>query len=127
MDEMGFGLSLTVVGMGTVFGLLILLMGVLLLLGRLDRHAGEIEAEAVPASAVQPVEAAPDAEDRSADAGGMSADLLAAIALAVTTHAQACRREAAPVMRRHQPGSQLDASRWVATGRGAQTQPWRRR
>ena len=38
MENMGFGLQITLWGMGTVFLLLALLSGVLMILGRLDKQ-----------------------------------------------------------------------------------------
>ncbi len=46
MSDLAFGLTLTGVGMGLVFGLLALLWGALALLGRLDRWLPEEEREA---------------------------------------------------------------------------------
>ena len=55
------------------------------------------------------------------------ADQLAAITVAVLSHRDTQRHQAAPEQRAHQPGSQLYASRWVSVGRAQQTQPWRRK
>lgn len=127
MDNLGFGLSITVSGMGSVFALLLLLTGLLVLIGKLDRRSGELEA---PAAAVpQPVGGTTPgggAAEATAPAG-MDPALVAAIGLAVATHARELRRQAGPAMRAHPPGSLDHASRWIATGRGAQTAPWRRR
>jgi Na+-transporting methylmalonyl-CoA/oxaloacetate decarboxylase gamma subunit len=110
MDNLGWGLQMTVLGMGLVFGLLAALWGVLTLVLRLDRP--------VPAPASRAD--APSASD-------MDPELLAAIAVAVLTHKMIRRRQAAPAMRSYWPGSLLYASRWVATGRGRQNRSWRRR
>jgi hypothetical protein len=44
----------------------------------------------------------------------------------VATHAALQRKEAAPEMRAHWPGSLLHASRWVASGRLRQNRTFRR-
>ena len=111
MDNLGWGLQITALGMGLVFGLLALLWGLLTLVQRWDR----------PAVAAPRVEAAPAAE------AGMDAALVAAIVTAALAHRAHRRREAAPAMRSHWPGSQLYASRWVAAGRTRQNQSWQRR
>lgn len=122
MHNLPWGLYMTVVGMGTVFVLLIVLMLLLMAIGRLDRPQNA--RTSVPATEPAPPTAAAPAV--AIDRNGLTADELAAIAIAVITHAQVRRQQAAPVMRTHQPGSLLHASRWVAIGRGNQTQPWRR-
>jgi len=110
MDNLGWGLQMTVLGMGLVFGLLAALWGVLTLVLRLDRPppAPAGRADPPPASALDP-------------------ELVAAIAVAVLTHKMIRRRQAAPAMRSYWPGSLLYASRWVATGRGRQNRSWQRR
>ena len=117
MDNIPWGLYVTAAGMGTVFGLLLVLMVVLLAIGRLDRRPS-VPAESGPVAAPA-AQAEPDQTD------GLSPELVAAITVAVITHAQVRRRQAAPAMRRVAPGSQLFASRWVAIGRAYQNQPWR--
>jgi len=107
------GLEITVWGMGLVFLLLALLWGFLTLLLRLDN---------------------PEASDKTSAGGAwgmagraapsMPAELTAAIALAVMTHRDILRKQAAPTMRSHWPGSILFANRWVAAGRHLQTQSW---
>ena len=121
MGEIGFGLYLAAVGMGTVFGVLLVLMLVLKLIGRLDRPASvRTRAASEPDAGTEP---GPDAE--APDVDGLSPELIAAITVAVVTHARVRRSQAAPAMRRVAPGSQLFASRWVAVGRGSQNQPWK--
>ena len=123
--DLQFGLQLTVVGMGTVFLLLAVLMGVLTMIGRLDRPAG---GEAAPPPLPEPAPASPPAHAKSPVlqvlSGGqdLDADTLAAIAVAVITHRDVRRQQAAPVMRTHQPGSLQHASRWVTLGRALQNQ-----
>ena len=51
----------------------------------------------------------------------------AAITVAVVTHAEHRRRQAAPETRAFAPGSQLFASRWVAVGRSRTHTPSPRR
>lgn len=116
MSDLVFGLSISGMGMGLVFGLLALLWGVLSLIGRVDgRLVAREEAQATrtrPAPAVA-AGAAPEVE--------LEPELLAAIALAVGDYATLLRRQAAPAHRTTQPGSQLYASRWLAAGRTRQT------
>ena len=118
MDEIGFGLYLAAVGMGTVFGVLLVLMLVLKLIGRLDRPASSRRAAPEPDAGTEPAADQPDVD-------GLTPELIAAITVAVVTHARVRRSQAAPAMRRVAPGSQLFASRWVAVGRGYQNQPWK--
>ncbi len=121
MSDLGFGLSITAVDMGLVFGLLALLWGALALLGRLDRWLPQEEAEAEPAPAPE------GAAVRVAGAQDLDEDVLAAIALAVGQHAALLRMEAAPEQRTTRPGSQIYASRWLAAGRTRQTRVYNRR
>ena len=119
MENLDFGLWMTAMGMGTVFLLLIALMLVLQLMGRLDRQ---------PAAATPEPDAADvaDEPELAFDPDGLTEDQIAAITIAVVTHARVRRAQAAPVMRAHEPGSHLFASRWVGIGRGFQHQPWSR-
>jgi Na+-transporting methylmalonyl-CoA/oxaloacetate decarboxylase gamma subunit len=113
MDNLGWGLQMTVVGMGLVFGLLAALWGLLTLVLRFDKPPAPSPAEAGAAPVSAPA--------------GMDPDLVAAIAVAVLTHKKVRRRQAAPAMRSYWPGTLLYASRWVATGRGRQNRTWQRR
>ena len=115
MENLGWGLQMTVVGMGLVFALLAALWGLLNLVLRFDAPP------AVPAPSVREIKPAA----AEAPAGGLDADLVAAITVAVLTHKAVRRREAAPAMRSYWPGSLLYASRWVATGRARQNRSWR--
>ncbi|ROR55763.1 oxaloacetate decarboxylase gamma subunit [Luteococcus japonicus] len=131
MSDLAWGLEMTVVGMGVVFALLLLLMGVLILTARLDSPdkpaADEPEPpQATPAPlATTPVPATePAVEILTA---GLTVQQTTAVALAVITHAEVRRQQAAPAMRTHAPGSQIHTSRWVSVGRGAQNQSWNRR
>ena len=123
MDDLGFGLGVTVAGLGIVFGLLAALWLLLSVALRADRRASR---------STERTEAAPTAEAAASAPLAAStpvADprLVAAISLAVLRHAETLRRQAAPTMRSHSPGSLLFASHWVAAGRTRQGQPWRRR
>lgn len=106
MENLGWGLQITALGMGLVFGLLALLWGLLNLVLRLDRE--------------------PEAQPAAAPAPGMDPDLVAAITVAVLSHREMRRQEAAPAMRSYWPGSLLHSSRWVASGRARQNHAWRR-
>jgi Na+-transporting methylmalonyl-CoA/oxaloacetate decarboxylase gamma subunit len=114
MNDLGFGLSVTVAGLAIVFGLLTVLWLLLSLALRLDRG---------PSAATAPPERRPD----RAASSPLDPRLVAAISIAVLRHAEERRRQAAPAMRSHTPGSLLFASHWVGAGRVRQGQPWRRK
>jgi sodium pump decarboxylase gamma subunit len=130
MENLGWGLQMTVLGMGLVFALLALLWGLLTLVLKFDpapaeplspqaaareaQHFAEVTAGAAGARAAAPT------------VDGMDADLVAAITAAVLAHKAVRRGEAAPVMRSYWPGSLLYASRWVASGRMRQNRSWHR-
>jgi len=129
---------MTLVGMGVVFALLAVLMAVLVLIGRLDdparqsAPAPEPSPQPVPEQTVEPAPQpsasdAPPASSVEILTDGLSVDQAAAVALAVVTHAEVRRQQAAPAMRAHAPGSQIHTSRWVAVGRGNQNTSWKRR
>lgn len=123
MENLGFGLNVTLIGMGLVFALLGLLWGLLALMGKLDTMPpAEEEAaeEAVPLPPPIPAGVA-----RAASLG-LEPDAIAAITIAVLAHTEARRRQAAPSMRSTWPGSQMYASRWLAAGRTRQTRSWQR-
>lgn len=105
MSNLSWGLQITALGMGLVFGLLALLWLLLTLVLKLDGPEAPAAAGAVQA-AVPPDGA-----------------LVAAIAIALRAHRGGL---VAPTVRRHSPGSLLYASRWVATGRVRQNHSWRR-
>jgi Na+-transporting methylmalonyl-CoA/oxaloacetate decarboxylase gamma subunit len=122
MDNLGFGLQVTVLGLGIVFGLLALLWLLLTIAVRLDGRGASAESGS-PAEGPSPRVAI-----RPIDGGAeVSPQLVAAIAVAIRRHADQRRRQAAPVMRSYWPGSLLFASRWVAAGRTRQSQSWHRR
>jgi Na+-transporting methylmalonyl-CoA/oxaloacetate decarboxylase gamma subunit len=112
MEHLGTGLRLTVYGMGIVFALLGALAALLALLLRFDRPAAPPSA-ALGEAAPKPAPAGPDEP---------SPELLAAIMIAVRAHIRVRRKQAAPAMRSHQPGSL--PSRWVASGRTRQNRSW---
>lgn len=127
MENLGWGLQMTVLGMGLVFALLALLWVLLTVVLKLDKE------DVIPMSAL-------DAQDEAehiaalADGGvgaqipeahtvhGMPADLVAAIMIATIKHKTTLRGEAAPLMRTTWPGTQ--PSRWSAAGRVRQTTNW---
>lgn len=113
-ERLSTGLSMTMVGMGLVFLLLGLLWALLTLLLRLDRE---------PPSKAADQDAARD-RLRVLRPTTVEPELLAAITVAVVTHQAVLRKQAAPAMRSHWPGSILFASRWVGAGRHQQTQNW---
>jgi glutaconyl-CoA/methylmalonyl-CoA decarboxylase subunit delta len=128
MDQLLWGLQITALGMGLVFALLALLWGLLTLVLRLDRPPA-------PAPAAEPAappgaaggDAATPAVLAPSSASGPEGELLAAIVMAALAHRAVRRREAAPAMRSHWPGSLLYASRWLGAGRARQNQSWQRR
>ena len=105
-------------------------MVVLRLTARLDRTDRDAEADqpgGEPTAAPMTVQTGPDGSTRIlVDDTGLDVDTVAAIAVAVMTHAEHRRRLAGPEVRAHAPGSQLFASRWVSVGRTQQTQPFRK-
>jgi glutaconyl-CoA/methylmalonyl-CoA decarboxylase subunit delta len=115
VENLGWGLQMTVVGMGLVFALLAALWGLLNLVLRFDAPP------AAPAASGHEVGKAP----AEAPTHGMDPDLVAAITVAVLTHKAVRRHQAAPALRSFWPGSLLYASRWVATGRARQNRSWR--
>ena len=132
MENIGWGLQMTVLGMGLVFALLALLWLLLTLILKLDKdpvvevsaQESMIEAERVAALADRAVGAQ---TPERATVNGMPADLVAAILVATHKHRKTMRREAAPLVRTVWPGSQIFASRWLATGRARQNNNWQPR
>jgi len=108
------GLNITFLGMGLVFLLLVILWGLLTLMLRLDREPPSESA----------VAGGPAGRAHGPRRVNVAPDLLAAMTVAVVTHQAVLRKQAAPSMRSHWPGSILFASRWVAAGRHQQTQNW---
>jgi len=132
MANLGWGLQISVLGMGLVFGLLALLWGLLHLVLRFDRAPAEAASGGTPMAKAERIAAvADDAIGAQVPVmptvNGMDADLVAAIVVATLAHEAVGRREATPVMRSYWPGSLLYASRWVASGRMRQNGTWQRR
>ena len=136
MADLGWGLQMMLLGMGSVFLMLIALMVVLMLLGKTDREPSGPAVEAAPAEEALPagqaaeaagVAADPNAWMTIADASGLTPEQIAAISVAVAVHAEVRRKQAAPVHRVHAPGSRLWASRWVSMGRSSQMHNTQRR
>jgi glutaconyl-CoA/methylmalonyl-CoA decarboxylase subunit delta len=122
MENLGFGLEITLLGMGIVFALLALLWGVLALLLRFDRSP---ESSATTHMATdEAYESSPAVQDMT---HGLDRDTLAAITIAVLAHRAIRRKQAAPAMRYYRPGSLLYASRWLVAGRARQNRSWGRR
>lgn len=130
MNNLLWGLQMTVLGMGLVFALLGLLWAVLHLALRFDRPQETAETAKEPAAPGPSAGLAGGAPAGAAPVvsrvHGLDADLVAAITVATLTHTLARRQAAAPVMRSYWPGSLLYASRWVATGRARQNSSWQR-
>jgi Na+-transporting methylmalonyl-CoA/oxaloacetate decarboxylase gamma subunit len=134
-EFLGWGLQMTVLGMGLVFTLLVLLWLLLTIVLKLDKE------EEAPEKAMTEQETIAEAERIAAVAdhavgaqtpepptvNGMPADLVAAILVATHKHRQTMRRQAAPLVRAVWPGSQIFASRWLASGRARQTHNWQPR
>ena len=129
MENLGWGLQMTVLGMGLVFSLLALLWILLTLVLKFDKQAEEEtpvsgleatdEAEAIAAEADNAIGAQ---TPESHTVHGVAADLVAAIMIAAMKHKMILRGEAAPMMRTAWPGTQ--PSRWAAAGRVRQTNTW---
>jgi Na+-transporting methylmalonyl-CoA/oxaloacetate decarboxylase gamma subunit len=122
VDNLTWGLQITGLGMGLVFGLLALLWGLLTIVLRLDQPAAPSMA-----AAPEPEAYAAGATPVPASMQGLDAELVAAIVVATHLHRAVRRQEAAPVMRSYWPGSQLYASRWLGAGRARQNHSWQRR
>lgn len=111
MESLLVGLRLTVYGMGIVFLLLGTLAVILGGLVRLDRPKARVSGPEKPRPAASP-----------AAKTGPDPAVLAAIMIAVRAHIRVRRKQAAPAMRSHQPGTL--PSRWVASGRTRQNRSW---
>ena len=116
---MWIGIELTVYGMGLVFLLLAVLWGLIALMVRLDQPP----AEAPGASGAEEGRATEPSATVRAPAGlTLSPELLAALVIACRAHRMSRRKQAAPEMRTHEPGSL--PSRWVGSGRTRQNKSW---
>lgn len=129
MENLGWGLQMTVLGMGLVFALLAVLWAILNLILKLDQEEAEPVTALAATQAAEQIAAVADGAvgaqiPEPATVNGMRADLVAAILVATMQHRRVLRRQAAPMMRSYWPGSQLFASRWVAAGRTRQNNNW---
>lgn len=125
MIALWIGLELTIYGMGLVFMLLAVLWGLISLLVRLDNPPPAVveDTRAAPASAAAEAVPVSVAEPAAAQAPvAMDPTLLAAIFIACRAHRMARRKQAAPELRTHEPGSL--PSRWVGSGRTRQNRSW---
>jgi Na+-transporting methylmalonyl-CoA/oxaloacetate decarboxylase gamma subunit len=116
---MWIGFELTFYGMGLMFLLLALLWGLNALLVRLDNPPVE-RAEALESE--RAAEPASDAAAGPAAPPTLDAGLIAAVVIACRAHRMARRKQAAPELRTHEPGSL--PSRWVGSGRTRQNRSW---
>jgi Na+-transporting methylmalonyl-CoA/oxaloacetate decarboxylase gamma subunit len=107
MFAVWIGLKLTVYGMGLVFVVLAVLAAIIGLLVRFDRPRA---ADARAADGRTPARAA------------LAPDVLAAVVIACRAHRMFRRKQAAPEMRMHEPGSL--PSRWIGSGRTRQNRSW---
>ena len=130
MEHLGWGLQMTVLGMGLVFSMLIVLWGILTFILFMDKEEVPAAAAALAVSEETSSDAAlaDDAQETESSGpaiiNGMPADLVAAIMVAAMKHRENLRRQAAPITRTTWPGSQMYASRWVAAGRAQQNNSW---
>jgi len=120
MENLGWGLQTTLLGMSLVFAMLALLWGLLALVLRLDGPARE------PALPTTGTAATADGTSAAVPPEMPDPALRAAITVAVLWHRRVLRGEAASAVRVHPPGALLHASRWVDAGRMRQNRAWRR-
>jgi sodium pump decarboxylase gamma subunit len=125
MSNLGWGLQMTVLGMGLVFSVLLLLWGLLRLVLHLEDRGAR--AASAPVADAPPDEAPAGGDAAAVPGDGMDPDLVAAITAAVVAHKAVRRQEAAPSMRTFWPGSLIHASRWVGSGRVRQNRSFQRR
>ena len=125
MDNLAFGLQISVLGVGIVFGVLIVLWLLLSAAVRLDARGSRADADR--SGAARQTAQPPGTVRLSGVPDDLDPALLAAITVAILRHVETRRLQAAPAMRSYWPGSLLFASRWVASGRTRQGQSWRRR
>jgi Na+-transporting methylmalonyl-CoA/oxaloacetate decarboxylase gamma subunit len=112
MSFISESLRLTAWGMGLVFLVLAGLWAIIALLVRFDAEPERAAADEPAADATRAVPAPLDAR------ATIDPRLLAAIMIAVRAHIRVRRKQAAPAMRAHAPGSL--PSRWTSIGRGRQ-------
>ncbi|NWF80810.1 MAG: OadG family protein [Chloroflexi bacterium] len=121
MDDLMFGLQVTLYGMGLVFALLTLLWALLALVARLEARPQRTSAGAPVAAPAPQALAATGVRVQGPGADQLAPELLAAIAVAVLAHAADHRPQVAAEVRSPAPDSLLAASRWVSAGRARQT------
>ena len=121
MENLSWGGWITLMGMGTVFLILLVLMIILYAFGLFDRPR--------KAKPTTPDDVAEElhAVVHAGGTNGLTDTELAAVVVAVLAHARMRRLEGAPEARLYSPGSQLYASRWVASGRRYDATPPSRR
>ena len=117
MIALWIGIELTLYGMGLVFLLLAVLWGLIALMTRLDKPPASGETAAAGDAGAGAVVAS-----RAGGAVDLPPDVVAAIVIACRAHRMSRRKQAAPEMRTHQPGSL--PSRWVGSGRTRQNRSW---
>lgn len=124
MTALWIGFELTLYGMGLVFLLLAVLWALIALLVRLDNPAAapEEETPGVQSASGTANAAAAQADVTTPAMPPMDPALLAAIFIACRAHRMARRKQAAPELRTHEPGSL--PSRWVGSGRTRQNRSW---
>lgn len=119
---MWVGLELTLYGMGLVFLLLAVLWGLIAFVVRLDQAAPGT-GDGTDGQGVAAGEAPPAAASVSGPgASTLPPEVLAAVVIACRAHRMSRRKQAAPEMRTHEPGSL--PSRWVGSGRTRQNRSW---
>ena len=109
MENLDWGIKMTVLGMGLVFALLALLWALLTVILMLDKEEEEQE------------EAGAGSDEPQA-AGSLTADLVSAIVAATLKHKKTLRGGAASLTQTSWSGSQ--SSLWLAAGRARQTNNW---
>lgn len=122
MIALWIGFELTLYGMGLVFLLLAVLWALIALLVRLD-NPPVVEAQIAtepPVAAATPAPRSRAAEEPASPA--LDPALIAAIVIACRAHRMTRRKQAAPELRTHEPGSL--PSRWVGAGRTRQNRSW---
>lgn len=112
MENLEWGLKMTVLGMGLVFTLLGLLWALLTVILMLDKEEEEEHVEVAAASA-EPEAAAPSS---------LTADLVSAIVAATLKHKKTLRGGASSLTQTSWSGNQ--SSLWLAAGRARQTNNW---
>lgn len=126
MENLAWGLQMTLLGMGLVFALLGLLWGLLTLVLLFDKDAEAVASSGAATAPAEPGAALAD-DAVAAPIDAMPPDLVAAIVVATLRHRLTLRRQAAPIMRNSWPGNESFASRWVAVGRARQNTTWQSR